>query len=257
MATGSEKHEGRDPLLAQICHDLRAPLAAVTMGTNFVLQTTPDEEANARTRKILEAMLRSCSQMDRLVRNFADLSRIEGHAVALSLGDHDAAEIAEVAAVSAREAADAAGVTLVVDRPPARLDTRCDRDRIARSLGQLIDNAVRHAPRGTDVEIAVAARGPDIAFSVTDHGPGLPPDVRAHLFDRAWHTRRAGRAGAGLGLAIARGFAEAHGGSLDAESTRDVATTFRLTIPRDATVALAREPQPDAGAPTPPRRRAR
>ncbi len=72
---------GRDPLLAAICHDLRAPLAAVTMGANFVLQTTQRDEQNARSVKILEAMLRSCTQMERLIRNFADLSEIDGNAV--------------------------------------------------------------------------------------------------------------------------------------------------------------------------------
>src|SRR3954454_18421960 len=108
------QQRARDPLLAAICHDLRAPLAAVTMGANFVLQTTQREEENARSVKILEAMLRSCTQMERLIRNFADLSEIEGDAVTLRLGLHDAGEMVELAAEAIGEAARARSVTVEV-----------------------------------------------------------------------------------------------------------------------------------------------
>src|SRR5262249_35110372 len=78
------REAARDPLLAAICHDLRAPLAAVTMGANFVLQTVPEEDpASGRSRRVLQAILRSCKQMERIVRDFGDLSEIEGHALAL------------------------------------------------------------------------------------------------------------------------------------------------------------------------------
>ena len=79
-APDKEKPKARDQLLAAICHDLRAPLAAVTMGANFVLSTTPEETANTRSRRVLQAMLRSCRQMERLVRDFGDLSEIEANA---------------------------------------------------------------------------------------------------------------------------------------------------------------------------------
>src|SRR3954470_7926339 len=97
LGTGDPLSKERDPLLAAICHDLRAPLAAVTMGANFVLQTTQRDNEHTRSVKILEAMLRSCTQMERLIRNFADLSEIEGNAVSLRLGLHDAGEMVELA----------------------------------------------------------------------------------------------------------------------------------------------------------------
>src|SRR4029079_9220571 len=103
---------GLDPLLSAICHDLRAPLAAVTMGANFVLQTTQRDDASARSVKILEAMLRSCSQMERLIRNFADLSEIDANPVQLRLGLHDAGEMAELAAEAMREVANARSISI-------------------------------------------------------------------------------------------------------------------------------------------------
>lgn len=235
------KTEGRDALLSAICHDLRAPLAAVTMGANFVLQTTPQDEDNARARRILEAMLRSCTQMERLIRNFADLAEIDGAAVALRLGVHDVGELLEIAAEAGREAGRARSVTIEVSTPSPPITLRCDRDRVLRALGHLVENAVKAAPEGTAVTLAAALSGEDVTLSVTDRGEGLAPQVRRNLFDRAWHAKRANRVGAGFGLAIARGFAEAHGGRVAVDG-QPGATTFALVLPKEG---LRDEPAPE------------
>jgi signal transduction histidine kinase len=230
-ASGPQPQRGRDPLLAAICHDLRAPLAAVTMGTNFVLQTTQRDPANARSVKILEAMLRSCTQMERLIRNFADLSEIEGDSLTLRLGLHDAGEMAELAANAMAENARARSVTLDVRKANPPITVTCDRDRFLRALGHIVENAVKVAPEGSTVTIAVSQRGDEVCFAVTDHGEGLSPQVKKNLYDRHWHAKRANRVGAGFGLAIARGFLAAHGGHLDVDSHPGSMTTFTLCTP--------------------------
>lgn len=219
-------------LLSSVCHDLRAPLAAVQMGTSFVLQSTPESPDNERARKILAAVLRSCGQMDRLLRNFSDLSHIEARDVSVEKVEHDARSVVELALAQQRDAAAARRIELRADVDDAPVPARLDRDRIVRALAQLIDNAVRYGPEGEPVDIRVEPRGDDVVFTVTDRGPGLPDDVRAHLFDRVWHSTRAGRPGTGLGLAIARGFAELHGGSVEAEAPAGGPTRFLLRIPR-------------------------
>jgi signal transduction histidine kinase len=231
--TPSSRKRGGDPLLAAICHDLRAPLAAVTMGANFVLQTTQRDDENARSVKILEAMLRSCTQMERLIRNFADLSEIEGCALTLRLGLHDAGEMVELAAEAARAEAQARSVTFEVLKPEERISVRCDRERLVRAIGHVVENAVKLAPENTTVTLSVAPRDASVAFAVVDRGPGLSPQVRRNLFDRQWHAKRASRVGAGFGLAIARGFVSAHGGRLLVESRPNELTTFTLLVPRD------------------------
>jgi signal transduction histidine kinase len=233
MGPKSASKRGRDPLLAAACHDLRAPLAAVTMGTNFVLQTTQRGEANARSVKILEAMLRSCSQMERLIRNFADLSEIEGDSIALRLGVHDAAEMLELVAEASSEAARARSVSVALLTPDQPITLRCDRDRVLRAIGHVVENAVRHAPEGSTVTLSVALRGDTVCFSVLDRGPGLSPQVRKNLYDRHWHAKRANRVGAGFGLAIARGMIAAHDGQMHVESRPNEVTTFTLCAPRE------------------------
>lgn len=220
----------RDPLLAAVCHDLRAPLAAVTMGANFVLQTTERDAANARSVKILEAMLRSCTQMERLIRNFGDLSAIEADTVELRRGAHDVGAMLERAADDAKERGAAKSVKVEVTKPAAPIALACDHDRLVRALGHLLDNAIEAAPRESSVALSAVARGDSLAFTVVDRGEGPSEDVREHLFDRSWLTQRAGRVGAAFGLAIARGFARAHGGDLALTSAPGEATTFTLEI---------------------------
>lgn len=204
------------------------------MGTQYVLQTTPEDEASGRSRRVLEAILRSCRQMERLVRDFADLSEIEGNAVDLRCGVHDAANVLSMAAERLRGEAVARGVDIELALPQGSpLHVRCDHDRLLRALGHLLDNAVRFAPQGTAVELAVEVDERVVRFSVTDRGPGLSKDTLENLYDRAWHGRRAERVGAGLGLAIVRGVADAHGGEVEV-STVPGTTRFSLLIPRDA-----------------------
>jgi signal transduction histidine kinase len=203
------------------------------MGANFVLQTTQRDNASARSVKILEAMLRSCSQMERLIRNFADLSEIEGNSVSLRMGLHDAAEMLELVAEASSEAARARSVSIALMKPEQPITMRCDRDRVLRAIGHVVENAVKHAPEGSTVTLSVALRDDSVCFSVVDRGPGLSPQVRKNLYDRHWHAKRANRVGAGFGLAIARGFFAAHQVKMLVESRPNEVTTFTLCAPKD------------------------
>jgi signal transduction histidine kinase len=221
---------GKDPLLAAICHDLRAPIAAVTMGANYVLTTTPENEASGRSRRVLHAILRSCKQMERIVRDFGDLSEIESNAVELRLGVQDAGELTAIAAQGLREAASSKNVDIVVEPPEAPVLIRCDRERMQRALSHLVDNALRFAPPNTTVRLTVQEDGGSARVSVVDRGPGLDEETRANLYDRTWHAKRADRVGAGLGLAIVRGIASAHGGRVELSLAP---TTFTLVLPKE------------------------
>jgi signal transduction histidine kinase len=216
------------------------------MGASFVLQTTPDAPANARSRKILQAVLRSCGQMDRLLENFRDLSRLEAGDVKLDPVVQDARSAAEVAKASLADLAKAREIEVALTLPAEPVPVTADRERLARALGHLVDNAIRHGPPRATVRVEVVPRPDIVAFVVTDRGEGPDPEARAHLFDRAWHSTRAGRSGAGLGLAIARGFAELHGGTVRLDASADTPARFVLEVPRAP--ATRRLPSPGADA---------
>lgn len=226
----------RDPLLAAICHDLRAPLAAVTMGANFVLQTTPDTDESGRSRRVLSAILRSCKQMERLVRDFGDLSEIESDAVELQPSVSDAGAILEQVVETARAAALARHIVVEVKHPAEPLPLRCDHDRLQRALAHVLDNAIRHSPDGGNVLATVDEKGGEVRFAIRDAGPGISEETLAHLYDRSWHAKRADRSGAGLGLAIVRGIVQAHRGRIDID-TKPGQTTFELTLPKEVASA--------------------
>lgn len=230
MSQSAAKGTGKDPLLAAICHDLRAPIAAVTMGANYVLTTTPENEASGRSRRVLQAILRSCKQMERIVRDFGDLSEIESNALSLRLGLQEAGELAAIAGEAVREAAAVKDVTVSVVPPESPILVRCDRERLLRALSHLLDNAIRFAPPASNVEIGVKESGSEARFTVVDRGPGLDAETLANLYDRTWHAKRADRVGAGLGLAIVRGFTQAHGGVVEVAANP---TTFALVIPKE------------------------
>lgn len=205
------------------------------MGANFVLQSTNEEEIHGRSRRVLEAILRSCRQMERLVRDFGDLSEIEGDAVVLRLGVHDAGEMLAIAAEAARNLPPFQTRNLNIDlkeENSSPVVLRCDRDRVLRAIAQVIDNATRFEPEGGTIKLALRETSSDAIFEVNDHGPGLKPETLAHLYDRTWHAKRADRVGAGLGLAIARGLIVAHGGTVTVES-QPGNTVFRLMLPKD------------------------
>jgi signal transduction histidine kinase len=202
------------------------------MGANFVLQTM-GKAGDARSRRILEAMLRSCTQMERLVRNFADLAEIEGGHVDLRVGVHDAGEMLEIVAQTTADHARTRSVAIEINRPDPPVVVSCDRERFLRALGHVVENAIKFAPDGSTVTIEALPAASGVRFEVIDRGIGLSEEVKANLFDRAWHARRASRVGAGFGLAIARGFVVAHGGTLEVTSNPGIETIFSLSLPRN------------------------
>jgi signal transduction histidine kinase len=120
----------------------------------------------------------------------------------------------------------------ILDEVPADLPpVLVDGDRIVQVFSNLIGNAIRFTPEGGHVRLRASAEAGEVRYSVVDHGPGIPDELRPHLFSRIWQVKRRARGGMGLGLRIARGIVEAHGGRIWVESVQGQGSTFHFTVP--------------------------
>jgi two-component system sensor histidine kinase ResE len=233
----------RRDLVANVSHELKTPIAALK---GFLELLEGDGVGERHRREFLAAMSQETARLERLVEEQLQLARLDAGALRLDREEVDLGQLAsEVAAprvpLAARE-----GVELSARRHPAEpVVVDADPARIEQILLILLDNAMRHTPPGGRVEVVVGRDGDEAAVAVRDTGEGIAPESQAFVFDRFYRgdASREGRS-AGLGLAIARGLAAAHGGSIGLRSVVGEGSTFTLRLP-------ARPADPAPGAPAP------
>ena len=230
VRAGATGTEGSDRFLSAVCHDLKDPLAAVLMGAAFLLRTTPVDPATVRTRRMIEAIIRSGERMNALVRNLVDFTKLQRGRLDLAVTDHDVAALLE-SAVEKLEGAAIAKEVRIEWEAGAPLRVLCDAERFRHVVLLIAGNAIRYAPNGSVVTMRAAREDGFVRFSIIDGGPGMSPERVANLFDPYWHARQSPRDGTGLGIAIAKGFIEAQGGTVAVESAQGKGTTFSFTLP--------------------------
>ncbi|HEY8470149.1 MAG TPA: HAMP domain-containing sensor histidine kinase, partial [Longimicrobiales bacterium] len=218
----------RDEMLAFVSHDLRDPLHTIELSAGLLEAITPLDEETAR--KQLEIVKRSVQRADRLIDDLLDVARLEAGTFSLECGPVASVEVAREALELHRGQAEKEGERLTAALPERLPDVWADRDRLLQVFSNLLGNAIKFTPRGGRIELGAEAADEHIRFWVRDTGPGIPPDQLPHVFDPFWQAKRR-RGGAGLGLAIARGIVEAHGGRIHAESELGMGTTIWFTIP--------------------------
>jgi len=224
--------EARDDLIAVVSHDLGNPLSAIRIGTSLLLRSIPESEQGSGGWKHLEFIRQSAQQMENLINDLLDVKRIESGAVPLELRDVRAADVVGDVMDVFETIARSREITLRHETTAASV--RGDRQRLVQVLSNLVSNALKFTGNGGSVTVTVRRTGDIVLFAVSDTGIGIEPEHLARVFDRFWQVRREGRKGLGLGLAIARGIVEAHGGRIWAESTPGEGTTFLFTVPAAA-----------------------
>lgn len=219
--------------VADASHELRTP-AALIRATAEVLAR--ESLVSPGASPLIEDIVAESDRLGRLVGDLLALST--GSVPDLSLERHPV-DVSELARDTARRVAPLAatrGVDVVLDTPGVVI-VNGDRDRLLQLILVLVDNAIDHAPAGTPVQVSVARRGSDVLIAVTDRGPGVPPDARARIFQpfaRLDANARRSRGGAGLGLAIARRLAVAHGGDIVVTAGPGGGARFEVTLPAAA-----------------------
>ncbi len=227
-----ESFTAQQRFMADASHELRSPVT-ILQGELDVTLSRDDRDA-ADYRESLEVMRRSVRRLTRIVRDLFLLARSDAGEVPLK---HETLYLGEVASQTARAYRTVAaekGVTLAAECDED-LIVGGDEDLLQRMIGNLIENAIRYAPKGTGVRIRCTAAGGTARLEVRDHGPGVPSGMHEQIFERFFRadpTRGAASgSGAGLGLPIARWIAAAHGGRLWLESSSDEGSVFVATLP--------------------------
>jgi len=232
-----EAIRARDEVLAVVSHDLRNPLNVILMTASLLLQqnarVTAPGEGERKMRVALERIQRSAKQMALLVRDLLDANRIEAGALVLEPESHTALALLEEALDAIRPLASEKGVKLLGAPPPRWLRVLADRSRLLQVFSNLLGNAIKFTPAGGEVSVSVQRVEEGVRFSVKDTGPGIPPENLPRLFDRYWQAPATAKLGSGLGLFIAKGIVEAHGGTLCVKSQPGDGSVFTFTVPRD------------------------
>ncbi len=217
--------------VADASHELRTPLTSIVANLEL-LQASLEGPGDGEERAVVDSALRSSNRMSRLVADLLLLARAD----AGRPGARTACDLAEIAGNAAAEVAPTVGereLRIENDRP-LRVDG--NPDELHRLVLNLLDNAVRHTPPGSRIELRLGAAGRDAIVEVGDDGPGIPPALREEVFDR--FVRGEGPAdtaargsGSGLGLAIVRAVAASHGGSAAVAESESGGALFTVRIP--------------------------
>ncbi|WP_329398255.1 sensor histidine kinase KdpD [Streptomyces lydicus] len=220
----AEGNRIRTALLAAVSHDLRTPLASIKASVTSLrsddVAWSPEDEA-----ELLAGIEAGADRLDHLVGNLLDMSRLQTGTVTPLIREIDLDEVVPMALGGVPED------SVTLDIPEELPMVAVDPGLLERSVANLVENAVKYSPDGEGVLVAASALGDRVELRIADRGPGVPDSAKDRIFEPFQRYGDAPRgAGVGLGLAVARGFAEAMGGTLAAEDTPGGGMTMVLTL---------------------------
>ena len=212
-------------VIRSVSHDLRTPLATMHAAVDALGPEGPGLDADEQ-RELLATVRRELARLERYVENVLDLSRLEAGAATPSpaLWTVDALTVQALAGLPGAERVE---LELGDHLPPVQIDAA----QIERALANMLENALRFSPADSTVSVRAESRGAEVIVRIEDSGPGVPAADASAIFEPFRRSTRS--RGAGLGLAIARGFVEANGGRVWVESAPGGGASFALTLPAE------------------------
>ncbi len=230
----------REDTLAIVSHDLKNPIAAITLNAEMLYQLTLTENTfNASKRVVFEkqtaSIKRSANTAERLILDLLDFVKIESGNLRIEKKSESTSEILDEVSTLMKPMADERNLKLMIHDTEA-LKVNCDRHRIVQALGNLMGNAIKFSKKGSVIDVSVALTSQnEVLFSVKDNGSGISPEALEHIFERYWQPEETKKQGTGLGLSIVKGIIETHRGRVWAESTLGKGSTFFFTLPLSPT----------------------
>jgi signal transduction histidine kinase len=221
----------RADFVSLVSHELRSPMAAV-IGSALTLQQRWRELRPDQREAFLAVIADETTRLSVLVGDVLDTSRIEAGTFGYAFSDVDLAQVVRESVAAARLGQDE--IELKADLAPSLPHVRGDAARLRQLVDNLISNAVKFSTSGGQVRVAARAENGRVIVRVDDDGPGIQPDEQEHIFEKFGRAVGSAKPGSGLGLFLARSFAEAHGGSLRVDSRPGEGAAFTLTIPLES-----------------------
>lgn len=236
--SAQEATRARDHILSVVSHDLRSPLNNIVTACEL-LELDPPEPRRSRTHASIR---RAAKQMNRLLEDLLDVARIEEQRLTLDRETMDLATLMSDVISLHHPVAEKRSVQLR-QNVSTNVAFDGDRKRLTQGLSNLVDNALKFTPDDGTIDLAAEAESGDVRISVTDSGPGIPDEQVARLFDRFWRSDDARTTGVGLGLAIAKGIAQAHGGTIEVEQAPQKGARFTILLPQRVVRRASRPPE--------------
>jgi signal transduction histidine kinase len=216
--------QAQQEFVAMAGHDLGSPLTVLRARAQLLQRRQRHDEES------ITAILEQTARMDRLIGDLRELAHVDGRGLSIQREDVDLVALAQEAVARVRTLA--TGHAVRVAAPERPIIVAGDRDRLGQVLDNLLGNAVKYSPHGSEVLVTAEAVGREACLRVADQGPGIPIDALPRLFERFYRGQHAAaEAGLGLGLYISRMLVEAHGGRIWAASTLGAGSTFSIALP--------------------------
>ena len=229
LAAAHQATRARDAMLGIVAHDLRNPLNAIGMSAQLLGRKLRKGVGPEEAEKSIETIRHATVRANRLIADLLDVTRSEAGTLSVDLKPWSPAALISAAVEGLRPLL--AAHRLELEIPTGLPAVRADRDRIVQVFSNLVGNAIKFTPPGGRIAVGAGPAEAAVAFYVADSGQGIPAEHQQRLFERFWQANQNDRRGTGLGLPIAKGIVEAHGGKLWVKSAPGAGSTFFFTLP--------------------------
>jgi signal transduction histidine kinase len=210
------ENDAKDVFLVDVVHELKTPLAAAKAQAQLALHQLGERPDDTGASRALRMISQQIDRLNRLVGDLLEASRAESGKMELQPSEFELAPLLEETRMRMQPLGERHPIRIEAPEP---LQLFADKDRIEQVIANLISNAIRYSPDGGPIEVVAERSGTDVHLQVTDHGLGVPREHQQLVFERFGRAHGSSFGGLGLGLAIAKGIVQAHGGRIWVESS--------------------------------------
>lgn len=223
----------KDQLVATVSHELRTPLTAI-IGSLGLLQAGTAGALSEQGNKLVAMARKNGDRLVKIVNDLLDMEKMQSGKMVYTFAPVDLGPLIAEVALQNGPYAEAFGVEIRTESASESVTVLADEGRIAQVLANLLSNAAKFSPRGSEVVLKLAVFEENARISVSDQGRGISAEFRQHLFARFSQDKESavpGHSGSGLGLAISKSIVDAHGGTISLDETTQIGSTFHVDLP--------------------------